>query len=146
VRPLDDSVEARSAARAADDLLWSSWREHDETTSWLGMSCGYGISVAADGTFHPRRDGLADTVERAAEAFPDRPLVVLTGAADDDDERRAATLTELDTELADLPVEHVHWWSAVDGYEGWAGFDLRSGLFDRDRNRSGIESLASLTR
>jgi beta-glucosidase len=141
LRPLDNSAEARAATLAADDLLWRSWRDVDEPTSWLGMSCGYGISVGPDGSFHARRDGLGDTVERAAEAFPGRPLVVLTGAADDDDERRATTLTELDIELAELPVEQVHWWSAVDGYEGWRGFDVRSGLFDRDRNPSGIAAL-----
>ena len=149
VRPLDDSAEARAATLAADDLLWKSWREFDESTSWLGLSCGYGISVGADGTFHARRDGIGDTLERAADAFPARPLVVLTGAADDDDERRFATLTDLDTEVNDLgglPIEQVHWWSAIDGYEGWGGCDIRSGLFDRDRNPTGIAALQSLRR
>jgi beta-glucosidase len=141
VRPLDDSAEARVAARDADALLWRSWLDHDETTSWLGMSCGYTIAVDAEGSFHPRPGGLGESVERAAEAFPDRPILVLTGAVDDDEERRMRTLTDLDVELAELPVDHVHWWSAVDGYEGWFGFDARSGLFDRDRNPTGIEAL-----
>ena len=23
-------------------------------------------------------------------------------------------------------VRRVHWWSAIDGYEGWAGFDVHT--------------------
>jgi beta-glucosidase/6-phospho-beta-glucosidase/beta-galactosidase len=76
-----------------------------------------------------------------------RPLLVLAGAWDAEDELRHTTLRGLAAavrEAADggMPVQQVHWWSAVDGYEGWGGFDIRSGLFDRDRNPTGVTALA----
>jgi beta-glucosidase/6-phospho-beta-glucosidase/beta-galactosidase len=73
-------------------------------------------------------------------------VVLLTGAWDTDDERRHSTLRGLAGAVTEavadgVAVERVHWWSAIDGYEGWTGFDVRSGLFDRDRNPTGITAL-----
>lgn len=136
----DATPEARAALAAADELLWQSWREHDDPSSWLGVSAAHGVGVGADGSFHRRPLALDETLHRAAEEHPGRPIVVLTGsAADDERAELAAMVGEVDT------VEQVHWWSAVDGYEGWAGFDLRTGLFDRDRNATGIAAVASTT-
>jgi beta-glucosidase len=156
---LDATPECRAAAAAADELVWRSWREHDEPTSWLGVSCAYAIGVGADGSFHPWPRGaepgpmgwapwpqaLGETLHRIGEEHAGRSVVVLTGAWDTDDERRDSTLRGLDaavTEAVDdgVAVEQVHWWSAIDGYEGWHGFTVRSGLFDRDRNPSGVRS------
>jgi hypothetical protein len=93
---------------------------------------------------------------RIADQRAGRPLVVTTGAWGAADEPttdrltgepvgRLAVLRDVAAVVADaagsLPIEQVHWWSAVDGYEGRAGFDARSGLFDRDRNPTGIEAL-----
>lgn len=160
VFPLDATREAREAAAAADELIWRSWRQHDEPTSWLGVSCSYGIGVAADGSFHPWPPGadagpmgwapwaeaVIECLHRVADERPGRPIVLFTGAWDGDDERRDATLRSLHGAVGEaagdgVPIEQVHWWSAVDGYEGWAGFDVRSGLFDRDRNPTGITSI-----
>jgi beta-glucosidase len=162
VYAVEATPECRAAAAAADDLVWRSWRDHDDPSSWLGVSCAHGIGVAADGSFHPWPTGadagpmgwapwpqaVAEALHRVAEEHPGRQVVLLTGAWDTDDDRRAATLRGLDAAVAEavtdgVPVEQVHWWSAVDGYEGWHGFGVRSGLFDRDRNPSGVEALST---
>jgi beta-glucosidase len=160
VFPLDSSPEARAAARHAEDLVWRSWREADEPTSWLGVSCSYALGVGADGSFRPWPAGteagplgwapwpeaLGESLHRVGDEHPGRPVVVLTGAWDGDATRRSATLRGLDTAIAEavddrVALEQVHWWSAVDGYEGWAGFDAPSGLFDRDRNPTGMDEI-----
>jgi len=151
VYAMDSTPESRLAAAAAEELAWSSWRD-DDNHDLLGVSCAYAIGVAGDGSFHPwPRDvpagpmgwapwpqAVAETLHRIAEEKPDRPLLLTTGAWDDDDERRDVTMRGLDAAISEavgdgVPVRHVQWWSAVDGYEGRAGFTTRSGLFTRDR-------------
>jgi len=159
---LDATPESRTAAAAADELLWRSWRDADALApdAWLGVSCSYGIGVGPDGSFHPWPrgaaagpmgwaswpDALGETLHRVGEEHGGRPVVVRSGAWDADDEARDATLRGLAAAVAGaaadgLPIEQVHWWSAVDGYEGWAGFGARSGLFDRDRNPRHVEAV-----
>jgi beta-glucosidase len=161
VFPADASPEARAAAAAADELIWHSWRDLDHH-DWLGVSCSYAIGVSADGSFvpwpsaapigpmgwAPWPEAVGHSLHRLAEERSGRPLVLLTGAWDDDEERRDSTLRGLGVVIADavadgVAIERVHWWSAVHGYEGWAGFDVRSGLFDRDRNPAGIVSITT---
>jgi beta-glucosidase len=168
--PVDGSPEARQAAAAADELIWQSWRDLDHH-DLLGVSCRYAIGVGPDGSFQPWPASIAPgplgwapwhgalehTLARLADERAGRPLVVLTGASGPSEEPlvdaesgapagRAAVLRDLagvlDEAAGSLPIEHVHWWSAVDGYEGRAGFDVRSGLFDRDRDPTGITALA----
>jgi beta-glucosidase len=155
----DTTAEAKAAAAAADQLVWQSWRERDDH-DWLGVSCSYAIGVAADGSFVPWPrsaepgpmgwaswpEALGQCLHRLAEERTGRPLVLLTGAWDTDEEQRHTTLRGLAgaaNEALDsgVAIERVQWWSAVDGYEGWVGFDVRSGLFDRDRNPAGITAL-----
>lgn len=134
VRAADGTPEARAAATAAEDLLWRSWREHDEPTSWLGLSSGTGVTVAADGSFAPWAGALPEALHRVADDHPGRPVVLLT----EDRAGRGA----VDEAVADgLDLRQLHWWSAIDGYEGWQGFAARTGLFDRDRNPTGIEDV-----
>ena len=150
--PLDSSSEARAALAAADELIWGSWSEHD-THDVLGISCAYAIGVGPDGSFNPWPAGatpgplgwapwpqaVAESLDRVTQDHSDRPLALLTGAWDTDDDRRGDTLRGIEQAVHEAvasgtPLRAVHWWSAIDGYEGWAGFDVRSGLFDRDRN------------
>jgi beta-glucosidase len=159
VFPADGSPEAKEAAASADELIWQSWRELDHH-DWLGVSCSYALGVGADGSFvpwprsaepgplgwAPWAEAVGHTLHRLDAERAGRPLVLLTGAWDTDDERRDATLRSLvgtiDEAASDgIDLRQVHWWSAVDGYEGWSGFDVRSGLFDRDRNPAGITSV-----
>jgi beta-glucosidase len=158
----DATPEARQAAAAADELLWQSWRDLDDH-DWLGVSCRYAVGVAADGSFVPWPPGaepgplgwapwaeaVGHTLHRLADERSGRPLVLLTGAAGPagtDDEQRDATMRalagEVDAAVGDgVALRRVHWWSAVDGYEGWHGFGVRTGLFDRDRNPTGVTAL-----
>ena len=159
VYPIDSTPECRLAAAAAEELAWSSWRDNDDH-DLLGVSCSYASESAADGSFHPwPRDAeagpmgwaswpnaLAEALHRVAEEHPDRPLLLTTGAWDDDDERRDATVRGIQSAIAEavadgVPVRHVQWWSAIDGYEGRVGFGARSGLFDRDREPATIEAV-----
>jgi beta-glucosidase len=160
VYALEPTPESRLAAAAADELAWGSWRDRDDH-DLLGVSCAYGISVAADGTFHPwPRDApagpmgwaawpgaVAECLHRVAEERAGRPILLTTGAWDDDDERRETTIRGIDAAIAEAVadgalVQHVQWWSAVDGYEGRAEFAARSGLFDRDRNPTVIDAVS----
>ena len=89
-----------------------------------------------------------ETLHRVAEEHPGRPVVLLTGAGttttNDAIETVRGIEAAVDEAVADgVPVQHVHWWSAIDGYEGWAGFGARSGLFDRDRNPTAVEALGT---
>jgi len=144
VRPADGTPACKRAADAAVELVWDSWRRLDTGGAWVGVSSAYGIAVTADGAFHRRGPALDEVLHR----LPDRPVVVLTGAVEDDEERADEVTRHLDAAVAEavddrVDVRQVHWWSAVDGYEGWRGFDLRTGLFDRDRNPALVRSLAA---
>jgi len=170
IYPVDGTPEAKGAAAAAGELIWQSWRDHD-AHDLLGVSCWHAIGVAPDGSFHPWpasitpgplgwapwHGAVEHTLHRVAEERAGRRLVLLTGATGAAGEAlvdaesgapagRAAVLRDLVAVVEDaatsLPIEHVQWWSAVDGYEGRAGFDARTGLFDRDRNPTGITALA----
>ena len=133
VDPLDDSVEARggdAGRRRAAVAVVARARRADVVARRVVRATASPSPPTA--SFHPwpsrpgRGVGAWHRPSRRAPArgAPDRPLVVLTGAADDDDERRDGDpAPSLDTELAEPSrgaVEQVHWWSAVDGYEGWA--------------------------
>ncbi|MGH9136759.1 MAG: hypothetical protein ACRD0G_06885, partial [Acidimicrobiales bacterium] len=153
VFPIDGEAATKEASAAAEELLWRSWRRHDEH-ELLGVSCSYGLGVDAAGSFHPWPagaeagpmgwapwpDALLESLHRLADELPGRELLVAsTGAWDTDDERRGHTLRGLHDAVSAAVVDRIPlrgclWWSAVDGYEGRAGFDVRAGLFDRDRN------------
>jgi beta-glucosidase len=152
--PLEATPECRGATASASSLLWDTWREVDDH-DWIGVSCSYAVGVGADGSFHPWPssaepnplgwaawpDAIGHTLERVANERQGRPVLLLTGVWDTDDKRRMEMVREAALVVGEASVEQVHWWSAVDGYEGAAGFGLRSGLFDRDRNPTGIKEL-----
>jgi hypothetical protein len=156
----DATPEARDATAAATELLWESWRDLDEH-DWIGVSCSHAVGVRSDGSFVPWPltvepgpmgwaawpEALGHTLHRLADERSGRPLLLLTGAWDVDDERRHEDLRSLARQVAGaerdgIDLRQVHWWSAVDGYEGRHGFGVRSGLFDRARNATGVEALA----
>ncbi len=119
----------------------------------IGFTYGYGQSVyvdevgpyPADGRVDqtgsaPWAEGLGLVLRRLAEILPGRrQLVTGWGVATDDDAWRCDLLRDvrhqLETAVADgIDVAGLLHWTAVDGYEGEAGFGLTYGLFDRDRN------------
>ena len=96
----------------------------------------------------PWPEGLAVTLRRLADELPGRPMVVAgQGVGTADDELRADVLRE-SVEVVTAAVADgidVRGWfhrSAIDGYEGVAGFSVPWGLFDRDRNAKPDSALA----
>jgi len=90
---------------------------------------------------------VAETLHRVAEEQPGRPILLTTGAWDDDDERRETTVRGIDAAIAEavaagVPLRQVQWWSAIDGYEGWADGSVRSGLFTRDRQAAMVDAIS----
>ena len=162
--PLD--ADRRSAAHAARGGrragVVSRGSGAATTTTSSACRAGTRVGVAADGSVPARGpatrggcDGLGGLARRRRrDAAPRRrgaprpaPAADERGVWDDDDERRATRSTAAASRrpsheaVADgVTVQHVHWWSAIDGYEGWAGFAVRSGLFDRDREPAAIDA------
>jgi beta-glucosidase/6-phospho-beta-glucosidase/beta-galactosidase len=79
-------------------------------------------------------DALETPLERAAEAFPDAGIVVVTGDPTGEGRVKRAAETVAAAHGDGVPVVGVFHLPAIDGYEWHRGFDARLGLFDRDRN------------
>ncbi len=90
-------------------------------------------------------DGLRHCIERLAEELPGRDLLVAgcgwatDPTATDEDDWRVEYLTSclelVDEAVADgYPLRGFFHDTAVDSYEWEAGFGIRNGLIDRDRN------------
>jgi beta-glucosidase len=84
-------------------------------------------------------EGLGEALHRVGEDLPGRPIVVSVGVGTDDDELRRRWLHDALVEGVDAHRDgvDVQGWlirSAVDGYEGLAGFGVRYGLLDRKRS------------
>jgi beta-glucosidase len=78
-------------------------------------------------------------LQRVAEEHPDHPLLVAElGIGTDDEAWRESYLRDAlaATEAAvagGVDVRGVFLWTGIDNYEWHRGFDVRFGLFDRDR-------------
>lgn len=83
--------------------------------------------------------GLELVLDRLHRELPNRPLLVSEyGIGTDDDTRRATYLRDgLDIAASALArgidLRGFFHWTAVDNYEWLHGYDVRFGLFDRDR-------------
>jgi beta-glucosidase/6-phospho-beta-glucosidase/beta-galactosidase len=87
-------------------------------------------------------DELETPLERAAEAFPDAGIVVVTGDPTGEVRVQRAADTLAAAHRDGVRVVGAFHLPAIDGYEWHRGFDARLGLFDRDRNpKDGIEAL-----
>ena len=98
--------------------------------------------------YAPWPEGLGIVLRRLADELPGRPLVVAElGFGTDDDEWRTDllrdSLRQVESAIDDgVDVRGVFHWTGVDNYEWDHGFDVRFGLFDRDRNGKGSAALA----
>lgn len=98
--------------------------------------------------YAPWPEGLGIVLRRLADELPRRPLVVAElGFGTDDDEWRTDllrdSLRQVESAIDDgVDVRGVFHWTGVDNYEWDHGFDVRFGLFDRDRNGKGSAALA----
>ncbi|HEY2814324.1 MAG TPA: family 1 glycosylhydrolase [Acidimicrobiales bacterium] len=165
----DPSPEARSRAARVDDTIWSSWAEPEllEPFDLIGFSYYAALSVGPDGAFEPYpadakvgpmgyapwSAGLGEVLHRLAEDHPDRPILIdECGIGTDDDDWRATYLRECLGEVEravddGIDVRGFFHWTAVDNYEWLRGYDVRFGLFDRDRSaRDSIEVIESAAR
>jgi beta-glucosidase/6-phospho-beta-glucosidase/beta-galactosidase len=79
-------------------------------------------------------DELEAPLERAAEAFPDVGIVVVTGDPTGEGRVQRAADIVAAAHGDGVPVVGAFHLPAIDGYEWHRGFDARLGLFDRDRN------------
>jgi beta-glucosidase len=107
--------------------------------------------------YAPWPEGLAIVLQRLADEFPGKPLLVdecglgtkggSSATTDNDDDQRVRYLTEciehVGRALADtVDVRGFFHWTAVDNYEWLEGYDVRFGLFDRDRNAKPSAAIA----
>jgi beta-glucosidase/6-phospho-beta-glucosidase/beta-galactosidase len=87
-------------------------------------------------------DELETPLERAAEAFPDAGIVVVTGDPTGEGRAQRAADTVAAAHGDGVRVVGAFHLPAIDGYEWHRGFDVRLGLFDRDRNpKDALEAL-----
>jgi beta-glucosidase len=98
--------------------------------------------------YAPWPEGLGIVLRRLAEELPGRALVVAEcGFGTDDDDWRVRLLDESIREVEraiddGIDVRGFFHWTAVDNYEWAHGYDVRFGLFDRDRTPKGSATLA----
>lgn len=108
--------------------------------------------------YAPWPEGLGIVLRRLAEDLPGRAILVDecglgTAAPSGDDDRedddwRAGYLTECLAEVEraiddGVDVRGFFHWTGVDNYEWLHGYDVRFGLFDRDRNPKPSAALAA---
>ena len=70
---------------------------------------------------------------------PADPRSCEAGIGTDDDQQRNDYVEDVlgivhDAITGGVDVRGIFWWTGVDNYEWGQGFDVRFGLFDRDRN------------
>ena len=94
-------------------------------------------------------EGFAHVLERLGADHPGRKLLVgEAGIGTDDDAERKGYVEDVlghvhDAIKGGIDVHGIFWWTGVDNYEWHQGYDLRFGLFDRDRNPSPAAEVAA---
>ena len=79
-----------------------------------------------------------------------RSSISEAGIGTDDDQQRndyveAVLDIARDAITGGVDLRGIFWWTGVDNYEWGQGFDVRFGLFDRDRNPKPAAEIASVT-
>jgi beta-glucosidase len=153
---VEDTAESIAAAQSVEERMWRSWADPEQLDAYdyIGFSYYSAIGVGADGSlgrwpvggrpgplgYVPWAEGLGHVLHRLAEEHPGRPLLVCeAGVGTDDEAQRTAYVEDVLGIVADamsggIDVRGLFWWTGVDNYEWHHGFDVRFGLFDRDRN------------
>jgi beta-glucosidase len=153
---VEDTPESVAAAERLDERIWQSWASADQLDAYdlLGFSYYSAIGVHADGSigrwpvdgrpgpqgYVPWAEGFGHVLERLAADHPGRPILVCEAGIGTDDEAQRSDYVEdvlgvvRDGVTGGTDVRGVFWWTGVDNYEWHSGFDVRFGLFDRDRN------------
>jgi len=161
----EDTAEATAAAARLDELWWGSWADDRQLDAYdyLGFSYYSAIGVRGDGSVGPWpvngrpgpqgyvrwAEGFAHVLERLGADHPGRQLLVgEAGIGTDDDSERKGYVEDVlghvhDAIKGGIDVRGLFWWTGVDNYEWHQGYDLRFGLFDRDRNPSPAAEVAA---
>jgi beta-glucosidase len=155
-----DHVYWKSWTQAITDGVlewpWSSPTERPDAAdafTAIGIGIAAPIAVQPDGTFSawpaagrrdpsgfaPLPEQLADVIQRAAEALPEKDLVVTgLGVVSADDDWRAELferwLDQIFSAVEDgVPIRGVVLDPVIDGYSEVAGAHIDAGVFTRDR-------------
>ncbi len=160
----EDTADAAAAVAHLDDLWWGSWADESQLDAYdyLGFSFYSAIGVKGDGSvgpwpvngrpgpqgYVPWAEGFAHVLERLGSDHAGRPLLVAeAGIGTADDQERHDYVEDVlgivqNAITGGIDVQGLFWWTGVDNYEWHQGYDLRFGLFDRDRNPSPAADLA----
>jgi beta-glucosidase len=161
---VEGTAEATVAADRIDERVWRSWANPEQLDAYdyLGFSYYSAIGVQADGSigrwpvdgrpgamgYVPWAEGFAHVLQRLSDDHPGRPLLVCeAGIGTDDDAERNAYVEDVlgivqDALTGGIDVRGVFWWTGVDNYEWHHGYDVRFGLFDRDRSPKPAAAIA----
>lgn len=153
---VEDTAESVAAAQRLDERIWGSWADDAQLDAYdyLGFSYYSAIGVAGDGSitrwpvggrpgplgYVPWAEGLGHVLQRLSEDHPGRPILISeVGIGTDDDAERTGFTEDVlgvvgDALTGGIDVRGLFWWTGVDNYEWHHGYDVRFGLFDRDRN------------
>ena len=161
--------ESAAAVAQMESIWWDSWASDEQLDhyDYLGFSY-YSAhrrarrrlvrSVAGGRHARARRATCAGpraspTCSTASSAdHPDRPILISeAGIGTDDDQQRndyveAVLDIARDAITGGVDLRGIFWWTGVDNYEWGQGFDVRFGLFDRDRNPKPAAEIAKRQR
>ena len=146
-------------------IWWDSWASDEQLDhyDYLGFSYYSALGVHGDGSFGPWpvdgtpgpqgyvrwAEGFAHVLDRLSADHPDRPILISeAGIGTDDDQQRndyveAVLDIARDAITGGVDLRGIFWWTGVDNYEWGQGFDVRFGLFDRDRNPKPAAEIAA---
>ena len=161
---VDETAEAAAVAAQLDEIWWQSWADDGQLAhyDYLGFSYYSALGVRGDGSLGPWpvdgtpgpqgyvrwAEGFAHVLDRLSSDHPNRPLLISeAGIGTDDDQQRndyveAVLAIARDAITGGVDLRGIFWWTGVDNYEWGHGFDVRFGLFDRDRNPKPAAELA----
>ncbi|MGK2947834.1 MAG: family 1 glycosylhydrolase [Acidimicrobiales bacterium] len=162
---IDDTEKARAASARLEERIWRSWASPEQLDRYdlVGFSYYSAIGVHGDGSlaqwpvdgrpgpmgYVPWAEGLAHTLHRLADEHHGRKLLVCEAGIGTDDEAERTAYTEdvlgvvADALRGGVDVAGLFWWTGVDNYEWHHGYDVRFGLFDRDRNPKPAATIAN---
>jgi beta-glucosidase len=153
---VEDTAESAAAADQLESLWWRSWADDAQLDhyDYLGFSYYSALGVRGDGTLGPWppdgvpgpqgyvrwAEGFAHVLDRLSSDHPNRPILISEAGIGTDDEHQRSDYVEAVVAIAreaiagGVDLRGIFWWTGVDNYEWGDGFDVRFGLFDRDRN------------
>ena len=153
---MEDTPESTAAAAQLEAIWWDSWANDEQLDHYDYLGFSYysadrrarrRVARAVAGGRQPGpqgyvrwAEGFAHVLDRLSADHPNRPILISeAGIGTDDDQQRndyveAVLDIARDAIIGGVDLRGIFWWTGVDNYEWGQGFDVRFGLFDRDRN------------